>query len=170
MQTFLPVADFSETARILDYRRLGKQRSEARQILKALLQLNNSWRNHPAVRMWEGFEMALIAYGNVMISEWKRRGYQNNMPILDLTGQITGIKFELVPETDYDLPPWFGHPPFHASHRSNLLRKDFNYYNQFGWTEGTDLPYYWPTKEGLCQRTLAKGSSTLPGTKEQEET
>jgi len=32
MQTFLPYADFKESAQCLDYRRLGKQRVEAKQI------------------------------------------------------------------------------------------------------------------------------------------
>lgn len=27
--------------------------------------------------------------------------------------------------------------------RSNLLRKDYEYYKQFGWTEPINLPYIW---------------------------
>jgi hypothetical protein len=37
-----------------------------------------------------------------------------------------------------------GDEAFHASHRSNLLRKDRDYYGAFGWTEPDDLPYVWP--------------------------
>ena len=40
-------------------------------------------------------------------------------------------------------PHWLGYEPFHASHRSNLLRKDAEYYSQFGWTEPDNLPYIW---------------------------
>lgn len=36
MQTFLPFAEFKETACILDYRRLGKQRVEAKQIIQTI--------------------------------------------------------------------------------------------------------------------------------------
>ena len=36
MQTFLPVADFTESARLLDNPRLGKQRVECLQVLRAL--------------------------------------------------------------------------------------------------------------------------------------
>jgi hypothetical protein len=36
LQTFLPYADFVKTAKCLDYRRLGKQRVEAFQILNIL--------------------------------------------------------------------------------------------------------------------------------------
>ena len=50
MQTFLPVASFSQSAKVLDGSRLRKQQTEAEQILKCL---NNpvakGWRNHPAV-------------------------------------------------------------------------------------------------------------------------
>jgi hypothetical protein len=41
-------------------------------------------------------------------------------------------------------PPWLGDEAFHASHRSNLLRKNPEWYGQFGWTEPDDLPYVWP--------------------------
>ena len=36
MQTFLPVADFVESAKMLDYKRLGKQRVEGMQLLNAM--------------------------------------------------------------------------------------------------------------------------------------
>jgi hypothetical protein len=41
-------------------------------------------------------------------------------------------------------PPWLGDERLHASHRSNLLRKDPEHYGQFEWTEPDDLPYWWP--------------------------
>ena len=63
MQTFLPVADFAESARLLDSPRLGKQRVETLQILRALELPDYGWANHPAVRMWRGRTPALVAYG-----------------------------------------------------------------------------------------------------------
>ena len=36
MQTFLPTSDFRESARLLDYKRLGKQRVEGMQLLNAM--------------------------------------------------------------------------------------------------------------------------------------
>jgi hypothetical protein len=114
---------------ILDWRRLGKQRVEARQILKTLI-VGGGWINHPAVKMWRGYESALIAYSNAAIMEWLRRGYRNTMEILPVECWLS--------------PPWLGDLRFHASHRSNLLRKDPRYYGQFGWSEAPDLPYYWP--------------------------
>jgi len=59
VQTFLPYADFGESARALDTRRLGKQRVETLQIVRALTRPGNGWRHHPAVRMWRGYEEAL---------------------------------------------------------------------------------------------------------------
>jgi len=137
MQTFLPLPNFSQSAQVLDSQRLGKQRVEARQILKTL-QEGGGWLNHPAVRMWEGFELALTQYGNIMIAEWVLRGNNNNMPL---------IPTETRPK-DIEMPPWFGDDRFHASHRSNLLRKDWEHYRQFSWTESVLLPYWWPTEEG----------------------
>ena len=66
MQTFLPHSNFRKTARYLDYRRLGKQRVEAYQILNVLTgkSKGNGWKNHPAVKMWKGYENALKLYLN----------------------------------------------------------------------------------------------------------
>ncbi len=53
MQTFLPYPDFAESARVLDNKRLGKQRVEVLQILNVLTDsTRKGWRNHPAVAMW----------------------------------------------------------------------------------------------------------------------
>ena len=58
MQTFLPYTDFIKSAKCLDYKRLGKQRVEAKQILNILLgeTTKAGWTNHPAVLMWSGYE------------------------------------------------------------------------------------------------------------------
>lgn len=78
MQTFLPFADFEETARSPDTRRLGKQRVETLQIVRALTRPGYGWQNHPAVRMWRGYEEALGAYGIVVCREWQRRGHADS--------------------------------------------------------------------------------------------
>lgn len=130
MQTFLPYPDFAKSAKCLDWRRCGKQRVEAMQILRILRGEKSRWGNHPAVKLWIGYEQALTDYMNVCIKEWISRGYKNTM------------KIEKVDE-HYDLPSWFGNEEYHAAHRSNLLRKDFEYYSQFGWKESSDLPYIW---------------------------
>ena len=69
MQTFLPVADFKESAKYLDYKRLGKQRVEGMQLLNAMQPDydKKGWLNHPATVMWTGYQNALKLYVNVMI-------------------------------------------------------------------------------------------------------
>lgn len=133
MQTFLPYADFEKSANVLDWRRLGKQRVESMQILNSL-RTGGGWKNHPAVKMWRGYETALTVYMNTMITEWIRRGYNNTMKIVCVNSNV-------------EMPPWFGDDTFHASHRSNLLRKAPKYYEQFGWSEPCNLPYVWPVTD-----------------------
>jgi hypothetical protein len=129
MQTFLPYPDFKKSLHALDYRRLGKQRVEAYQIIRAL-RYGGGYRNHPAVKMWRGHINALKLYYNHALDEWISRGYKNRMEKIPIHGRIV-------------FPKWFGNDNFHAAHRSNLLRKDYSYYDQFGWQEKPDLPYLW---------------------------
>lgn len=138
MQTFLPCEDFTESAKVLDYRRLGKQRVECLQILNTLLGKSGAWRNHPAVRMWRGYEGALAYYGIVICMEWINRGYNDSVSI-----SIDNLIEEYKLNIDEPIPPWIG-GPIHSSHRSNLLRKNFEYYSQFGWSEDSTQPYVWP--------------------------
>ena len=81
MQTFLPYKSFDKSFKVLDYRRLGKQRVEAMQILNVLLGRTKTkgWVNHPATKMWKGYENALKQYLNKCIDHWIARGYNNNM-------------------------------------------------------------------------------------------
>ena len=137
MQTFLPYKSFEKTAECLDYRRLGKQRVEALQIFNALTGVPTKsgksytgWLKHPAVIMWKGYEEALLLYKNKMIEEWILRGYNNTMDMIGLSDNI-------------EMPRWLGNSKLHASHRSNLLRKDYEYYSKFNWEESDDMEDYW---------------------------
>ena len=137
MQTFLPYESFRESAKVLDWKRLGKQRVEGMQIINAIENPNKQgWQNHPITIMWTPYLSALKLYTNVIIQEWMSRGYNNNMNFYDLGNRMTK-------------PHWIGKEEFHSSHRANLLRKDYEYYSQFGWTENSESPYVWHDKEGL---------------------
>lgn len=140
MQTFLPSPSYTESARILDYRRLGKQRVEAKQILLALGKTSGGWVNHPATKMWRGHEIELCTYALAMCTEWVARGYTDNLALYFLNAQ------DNYESSGYDARPpgWLGEDEIHASHRSNLLRKDAQFYSKFGWEEAADLPYVWP--------------------------
>lgn len=139
MQTFLPYPSIVKSLQCLDYRRLGKQRVEAMQLVNSTIKLERGekvkgWANHPARTMWNGYLPALKLYHNLSIDEWVRRGYNNTMKHYDLPDNI-------------QMPPWFGWEKLHASHRSNLLRKDPVWYGQFGWSEPDNIEYVWPTRE-----------------------
>ena len=82
--------------------------------------------------MWRGYEDSLKEYFNSILMEWIERGYKNNM-LYEIINKQYPIKY----------PFWLGNEKFHASHRSNLLRKNFEWYSKFGWTEPNNLPYIW---------------------------
>ena len=130
MQTFLPYSNFQKTAEVLDWRRLGKQRVEGMQIIKTILTPEQKgWQNHPIVIMWTPYVQALMVYTKTIINEWIKRGYNNNMELYKIGSII--------------MPDWLGNKKFHASHRANLLRKDYGHYSQFGWDENPKSPYVW---------------------------
>ena len=136
MQTFLPYDTFEESASVLDYRRLGKQRVEGMQIVNAIENPNKQgWQNHPIVIMWTPYVQALMLYTNTIINEWIKRGYNNNMKLYEIDSMT--------------MPHWLGKESFHSSHRANLLRKDYEFYSQYGWKENPESPYVWHDKEGL---------------------
>jgi hypothetical protein len=146
MQTFLPHPDFAESARMLDDKRLGKQRLECKQILRALgvgvggKAKGKGWQNHPATRMWRGHEFSLCHYAIAVCSEWRNRGHRDGLLVQFLIAAATVMFFG----GNRRPPKFIGDRKFHASHRSNLLRKNRRHYSQFGWSEPDDLPYVWP--------------------------
>jgi hypothetical protein len=135
LQTFLPYADFATSAKCLDNQRLGKQRVEVYQLLRCINGETDGWRNHPCTRMWRDYKNALVGYGLAICDEWIDRGFNDT-----LREKISAYSVE----GPYLVPYWLGRDTFHASHRSNLLRKDPVWYGKFGWTELPILPYVWP--------------------------
>lgn len=108
------------------------------------------WSSHPAVKMWKGWECTLVEYAAKICREWKRRGFKDTVmdKIWDIHFKPSTIHIvkELQQGHNEFYTPWLGNHAFHASHRSNLLRKDPKHYSQFGWIERDDLPYVWPVK------------------------
>lgn len=131
--TFVVSSNLKECAKALDYRRLGKQRVEAYQILRTLRGHSHGWKNHPAVKMWKGYENALALYMNAMIDEWIERGYKNTM------------KIEEIDDTPPKFPWWFNWEPLHKSHKASLNRKDPNYYHFDVEPCFMNHGYIWPT-------------------------
>lgn len=136
MQTFIPEPSITRSLMVLDYKRLGKQRVETKQILRALRGESKGWVNHPAVKMWRGHEGFLVQYGVASCRCWLMCGYNDSL--LPYFNDLAREHRDLTP------PPWFGKEDFHISHQSNLVRKDPGYYRQFYPDVPDDLPYYWP--------------------------
>lgn len=137
MQTFLPYPGFNASALVLDNKRLGKQRVEAMQILNTLRN-GGGWSNHPAVKMWRGYEEGLIQYGYTICREWALRGFNSGKTGDFFTKELNEI------QNWANLPPWLGKLSFHISHRSNLVRKFPEHYRLY-WPDVPDyLPYVWP--------------------------
>jgi hypothetical protein len=136
MQTFFPVVSIEESARILDNKRAWKQCVECSQIITVLETGAKAWSNHPAVLMWKGYVDGLKYYYNIFWWECVNNRGVKAKKLQPFEGFLNS-----------ELPPWVGNERFHASHRSNLLRKDRDYYSKFGWTEPDNLEYVWPSKE-----------------------
>ena len=148
MQTFLPFPGFARSAAALDDRRLGKQRVEALQVVRALTWETYGWKHHPAVRMWAGRVEALGRYGYTICAEWVRRGYADTCAVsiaadLDSAG-VSTVRTEAELLTAGEMPAWLGDERVHGSHRAALVRKDPEHYRaQFPDADPAD-PYHWP--------------------------
>ncbi|MFE5141271.1 MSMEG_6728 family protein [Streptomyces fagopyri] len=152
MQTFLPCPDFMQSAAVLDQARLGKQRVEALQVLRGLTVPGYGWRNHPAVRMWIGYEEALVRYGLDVCAMWTAEERADTCAAalaaefrLHRPGAPVRMQEQL--DEEGELPPWLGELAFHRSHQSALLRKAPEIYAPFFPDVPDDLPHVWPTSD-----------------------
>lgn len=154
MQSFLPYPDFSASAAVLDARRLGKQRVEAVQLLRGLTVPGYGWRHHPAVKMWAGYEEALVRYGLDICAAWVAGGRPDTCAatlVQDLAQgcEVSEIRQQAELEQAGELPPWLGDEDLHRSHRSALLRKDPEWYSRY-FDDPQDLPYVWPGSDRIA--------------------
>ncbi|MGY1694518.1 MSMEG_6728 family protein [Geodermatophilus sp. SYSU D00814] len=163
MQTFLPVPDFVESARLLDSPRLGKQRVETLQVLRALELPDYGWTSHPVVHMWRGRTAALVVYGLAMVQVWRERGFADSTQTLiaEFAPDVAGAPQEELARGGL-LPSWVGDETLHRSHRSNLLAKDPDFYRPlfqplFG-SEPDDLPYLWPGADDVPPAPAPEGT------------
>ncbi len=153
MQTFLPYSDFTRSAAALDRARLGKQRVEALQVLRGLTVPGYGWRHHPAVRMWLGYEEALVRYGLDVCAVWVAEGRADTCAATLRTDfarhhpEATAVRTQKQLADAGELPDWLGDPAFHRSHRSALVRKAPEFYSVLFPGVPDDLPYVWPASD-----------------------
>ena len=143
MQTFLPFECFQSSAKVLDQKRLGKQRVEVLQLLNSINKIKNNlpirgWKNHPCRKMWHNYSNALVVYGIAICNEWISRGY--NDTCLDKINSLYNNKEDLV------YPDWLGDSNLHLSHKSMLIQKDPYYYKPYWPTVPDNLEYIWPVE------------------------
>ncbi len=140
MNTFVPYPNLDKIALCLDNSRLNKQILETVQIIKVLEKEypSNAWQNHPAVVQWTGHEYKLSVYGLTMEREANKRGIKANQKDWLYEKMQQFIK----EGRNVDFPNWWGFEPMHASHRSNLTRKDAVHYGQF-FDDEAGKPYIW---------------------------
>lgn len=129
MQVFIPFPVFQTSISCLDNRRLGKQRVECLQILRAIETPGYGYANHPVNNMWRNHTDALKYYCNLCIDEWIGRNFNNNMVYYEVPNVI-------------EIPVF--RDEVYLSHRSNLLRKSPTHYAKlFEPDLRNDLPYIW---------------------------
>lgn len=139
MQTFLPLPDYLQSMRCLDKSRLGNQVWR-----EGMTLIRGGWPNHPASKMWQGYQYHLGLYLLAGLKALSERGKE--YPHIR-----ENILIEMSKHKDTGAPPWFGNDKLHASHRRALLYKNQEWYSQFGWAESPDVPnekgklnYVWP--------------------------
>ena len=143
MQTFITDFDMEQNAKNLDNKRLGKQRVEALQIADCLLVKESRWKNHPAVKMWKGYEGFLILeYLREILIEWEERGFKNEK-CREHWGKFKNIIFNGDKKIIYNEPFWLK-SDFIETHRSNLIRKNREYYKKLFPNTKEGLEYIWP--------------------------
>jgi hypothetical protein len=150
VQTFVPFASFEASARALDVRRLGKQRVEVIQIVRALVRPDYAWKSHPAVLMWAGYEEALGRYGLTMCEVWQAKGFEDTCAST-IRADLAEVKIEQIRSYDVllaegALPPWLFDSDVQLSHRSSLVHKDPEHYRPQFPGVPDDLPYVWPVR------------------------
>jgi len=161
MQTFTPYADFDASLRALDQKRLGKQRVEVIQIVRALTVPGYAWRSHPAVLMWRGYEEALGRYGLTACEVWRELGFGDSCAetiTADLLAAgITPIRSYAELKSAGALPSWLFDEAVQRSHRSALVRKNPDHYRPQFAAVPPDLDYVWPVRSpAVIERELAK--------------
>lgn len=127
MQVFLPSSSFSECARVLDMRRLGKQRVECKQILMALRGETKAWVNHPVVKAWRGYEHALSSFAIFICTEWINRGYKDSLLPYFKESYQSSADHPKIPDFVFD-------PEVNRMYRRILTHKNPEWYGQF-WDE-----------------------------------
>lgn len=165
VNTFLPFPHVRNSLKALDNRRVQKQAVEAYQIYLILINedveditsvKSKGFRNHPAVRMWRGYIMALRYYICEAVEETSTRLTKAGVPY-KTTKMRENIRLHGIALTDEEqksiiYPHWWGNPWVHASHQYKLYHKNPVHYVSFEDNAKLYGQYYqdylWPSENG----------------------
>lgn len=138
MNTFLPYSDFTESAKSLDNKRLGKQRVEVLQMLNKINGITHGkgWTNHPCTKMWQETPNALVEYGLRVCEVWINKGFKDTC--------FNKIKAHFNKDKSSSMPVWLGREDLHLSHQSKLIQKDKIFYKPKFPNAPENLEYVWP--------------------------
>jgi len=152
--TFLVSSDFVENARCLDTKRLGKNITESFQVYRYITGQGKAQGNPHLYRMWNGYDKCLLSYILALHDEWiarfddgRRGGKRTHKNGLEAEAIVCKTNF-----SDYKRPDWITNEVVLSSHRSALLYKNMDWYEQWGWSEEPAIPV----------KIDKKGNVTLP--------
>lgn len=103
MQIFRPYIDWRLSAAALDDKRLGKQRVECKQVLKAILRKlelikdgKRGWLNHPIILMYYNngrpYIKDVTGFYRSCVNEWKRRGFKSTIKLEDVSELLKKVE------------------------------------------------------------------------------
>jgi hypothetical protein len=148
--TWMTHPSFGKTARDLPNEILKQQMMQVCITFDILTGLDDKseYTDHPAVKMWHGYEFALGIYGMMLGMEFTfNRGYAEATEFWYLSKAIREIK-----RTEegfvYDPPPWMFDTDILLSHRSNLARRHPVAFRSKWKNCPKDWPYLWPVLDG----------------------
>ena|SRR5690349_14454490 len=148
MYTFLPYADFEESARVLLLEDLEKQVVHTIIALDCLHERDSltvqAWGRHPLMNMWRGYEVQLTLYGQAMLEQLKLRERASELYAKRLQWHYDTATF---PEGfKMEKPPWWSDEQqirwVERSSRSLLIRRDHRYVSVFPDAQPNLAPYY----------------------------
>jgi hypothetical protein len=150
MQTFWIDDDPRNTAKVLDWRRLGKQRVEVLQILRALAGETMGWRHHSLTRAWAGHVNALVVYGEAICLEWRqrcRKPCDREVCAGDCSRDSCLSKIRAYANGGPVVwPGWVDDPLIRLAYRAKLLRKKPEHYGRLWPGVPADFEWRFVTK------------------------
>jgi hypothetical protein len=145
MMTWMTRMSFFDTAQDLDVDLLSTGYRDAVQLFNALLfEQDEISENHPVLRMWQGYHVALASYAISLSASLVVHGISHGTEALRLARTIEDMRRE--EDHPFVLPPWLEDTDVLRSHRSNIVRRWPEYADV--WPKTPELlPYLYPFVE-----------------------